>query len=144
MMTRLERVQKHCERLAQVLDCMHEEITDAELLLQRKKAAKEARDKFKGASAFIVGDLHQLECFRTEKAYSCNHVYVACGARICGVWCAYTWRVVRVYVAFVYLIATWAANTVASRASSVVVSILLSRTKSRRPGDLVLIATNLR
>ena len=57
VVTRLELVQQHCATLATLLDNMHEELRDAELIRQRKKAAKESRDKFKGALAFNEGDL---------------------------------------------------------------------------------------
>ena len=51
----VEQVDKHCGRIAASLDTMHEQIKDAELVRQRKKAANEARNPH--AHRFEVGDL---------------------------------------------------------------------------------------
>ena len=53
----LDVLETHCAGLAEALSVMHEEVKDANMLKARKQAAKEARDKQKGAVAFNVGDL---------------------------------------------------------------------------------------
>ena len=50
-------VKKHCKKLAEALDVMHSEITDATMVRLRKRCAKEANKKRSGAHAFTIGDL---------------------------------------------------------------------------------------
>ena len=51
----VEDIDKYCDRLQRSIDIMHEQLTDAELLRQRKKAAKEATNPLR--HRFQSGDL---------------------------------------------------------------------------------------
>lgn len=55
--TNLGVVEKYCKELATAVADMHEQIKDVQLKEARSRARREAKNKFKGAYAFAVGDL---------------------------------------------------------------------------------------
>ena len=55
--TQLALVQEYCQEVADALDAMHSDIRDETMQRLRRQAAREAREKFKGAHDFSVGDL---------------------------------------------------------------------------------------
>ena len=53
----MDMLEGYCRDLAAAIDVLHTEVHDADVLRARKKAAREARNKHKGAYAFNVGDI---------------------------------------------------------------------------------------
>ena len=66
----IEQVDKYCDKLQASLDVMHQEISDSELMCQRKKVVAEVNSRL--AHRFEVGDLVMVTVAKTSVNAKCT------------------------------------------------------------------------